>query len=67
MGPIEGMAERVERQVHCKQYHRPKRAGTPVRLRTKRQSKSECPAWAMDARLQNALITDALEDSGGAA
>lgn len=54
------------RTVYCKEYHQP-RATTPGGvLRTRYDRKSSCPSWATDPILQQALIVDALVDTGGA-
>lgn len=54
------------RSVHCKDYHRAKTAGARGSLASSYQRKSHCPSWAQDLALQQALINEALEDSGGA-
>jgi hypothetical protein len=66
MGPGEEHASAEDRLVHCKDYHRSKTRHRPGIVRHPRQRKSVCPSWAMDERLQIALIRCALLDSGGA-
>lgn len=55
-----------DRIVSCKDYHRPKVPTNPGILRGQHQRKSTSPSWASDPQLQQALIADALTDSGGA-
>jgi hypothetical protein len=54
------------RIVHCKAYHAAKTADSPGKTRTTHDQKSQCPSWAADPGLQQFLIDEALEDTGGA-
>ena len=53
------------RRVFCKPYHAPRVADDPGRTRRNEDTKSRCPSWASNPELQQALIDEALEDSGG--
>jgi hypothetical protein len=66
MEPGEEQARTEERLVHCKDYHRSKTRRGYASVRGDRDRKSICPSWAMDKRLQTALIRTAILDSGGA-
>ena len=65
MGPGERRAHAEDRIVYCKDYHRPKTRGKGAKIRSDHQRKSVCPSWAMNQRLQVALIRCGLEDSRG--
>ena len=54
------------RSVNCKDYHQPKATAPGGSRRSAYQKKSRCPAWAIDANLQQALMDSALVDSTNA-
>jgi len=66
MGPAREARGAVQRSIECKEYHRPRTANNPGRLRSNYQTKSRCPSWAADPVLQQRLIDEALEDAAGA-
>lgn len=52
--------------LYCKDYHQAKTASESGSLRGKYQAKSTCPAWASDPLIQEALLQEALLDTGNA-
>jgi len=66
VGPAQPQNDPLRRTVHCKDYHSPRTAGNPGKVRNQNQRKSTCPSWAMDGDLQLRLIREALEDTAGA-
>jgi len=55
-----------QRLVFCKVYHSPRVASDAGSVRRNIDAKSQCPSWAADTDLQQALIDEALEDPCGA-